>query len=116
MDFEAIKQELEEHRHGRGFRYSPALKKAICDYVSACNSRGRSVDDAGRDLGIGSSTLWRWRFRSTRKRSAFRHVSVVEKPTRPARETSSPVLVTPSGYRVEGLDVTGVAALLRELS
>ena len=116
MELEAIKQDLEEHRRGRGFRYSPALKKAICDYVSLCSSRGRSVDDAGRDLGIGSSTLWRWRLPSTRKRSAFRHVSVVDKPTQPARNASSPVLVTPAGYRVEGLDVPGVAALLRELS
>jgi hypothetical protein len=35
---------------------------------------------------------------------------------RPERADGGVVLITPSGYRVEGLDVAGVAAVLRQLA
>ena len=63
-----------------------------------------------RDLGVSLVTLRRWVTR--RRPPRFRKVELA----RDRSEVSGAVLVTPSGFRVEGLDIAGMAALIRALS
>ena len=79
--------------------------------------------EIARELGVSESTVWRWsqasvpakRVSATKpKASAFKRVKVVTERVS-LGSTAELSVVTPHGYRVEGLDVASAAALLREL-
>ena len=61
-------------------------------------------------LGVSGWSLSRW-VKGSRWRAGFRPVEVVEAPE-PRRDESKVVVVSPQGYRIEGLDVEGVVRLL----
>ncbi len=99
-------------RHGVGRAYPAPLRRAAVAFASAARSRGETVTSIAVTLGLPAITLQRWLRRD--RESPFRAAIIVE-PT-PAFPPSSPVVVhAPGGIRVEGLDVAGVAELLRRL-
>jgi len=73
--------------------------------------------EAVRQLGMNN--VWRiasWQDQVAAGRSNETGVALVRIDTPMALSSSGVVLVTPSGYRVEGLALVQVAALLRELA
>ena len=62
------------------------------------------------DLGVSDSSLTRWMTAEKNKNGSMGAVRVKETEVR-----SGVVLVTPRGYRVEGLTVADAADLLRSL-
>lgn len=70
---------------------------------------GRPLKELIAEQGISEVTYYSWR--RGEKRVAFRSVSVTATQT----VSTGPVLVTPSGYRVEGLAMAEMAQLLRFL-
>lgn len=97
---------------GRGRRYPQSLQRLAVQYWHAAHRDGRALRHAAADLGVSDATLQRW---------------AEEKPADPVLGTMREVfvkdptglqrlsVVTPDGYRIEGLDVPAVSHLLRTL-
>lgn len=79
-----------------------------------------TVTAAAEKLGVNPGTLYTW-LRQPPAVGSFLPVSVTPVsgalvPIGVPTPTARPVVVSPDGYRVEGLDLEGVAELLRRLS
>ena len=120
---EQLSQELGEirtSRRSKRWRCPPELQLRVVSYAKVCRERGEPYLDIAVRLGLVESTLTRW-FRTEKAQSqpGFRSVSIVR---RDGEETtahslaSQLSLLTPQGYRVEGLDAQTLAYLLRVLS
>lgn len=97
---------------GRRWRCSPGLRQEIVEATKAEIAGGASLRKVAREIGVPSSSLERWLAGKTRARSCgFRKVEVAEE----LKEDSRLVLVTPNGYRVEGLKVEQLVTLLASL-
>jgi len=100
-------------RTGRGVRYPRELREAAVACAQEALRAGKRVEAVAADLGVSGVTLARWLERSP----GVRRVEVVLEPTAGAmaQPAKSLVLVTPQGYRVEGLDLGMMAVLLEAL-
>ena len=95
------------HQTGR-HRYPPELRQ---EAVAIARALPQPVSLTARELGIPEFTLHTW-LRSAP--AALRPVAITA-PTAPLAAADL-VLITPSGIRLEGLDVSAAAALLKALS
>lgn len=104
---------------GRGKRYPRALLEKMLSYTVARRRQGATLLAVGGELGMNWKTLARWL--GERKAARFERVEVVAPA--PATPTPTPVAMAafpivvhgPRGVRIEGLDIDGVAALVRRL-
>jgi predicted transcriptional regulator len=88
-----------------------ALRAEIAAYAEQRRAVGARVEVIARETGVSGESLRRWMAGAPRRRPAMVAVEI-----RPERGGAGVVLLTPGGYRVEGLDVAGAAALLRQLA
>jgi len=76
---------------------------------------GMALAEIGGALGVSESSLGRWvtaeRAGSGQEGAGMREVKIAA----PVAGAASVALVTPRGYRVEGLDIEGALRLLQEL-
>jgi hypothetical protein len=111
MKKEAEKLRFELDRIGtrRGRCIAPELKQRIASWISTQRASGRSASEIAAELGISEGSVFRWSCAMRTK--AMVPVRVV------ADEVSEPsyVVMSPSGFRVEGLSIQDAARLLREL-
>ena len=99
---------------GNRRRYPPALRARIARYAQLRLDGGDTRASVCADLGVSDPTLTRI---LDEARPRLVPVDVVRPVTSaPEAQQRALVLRTPSGIVVEGLDVTGVAALLRALA
>lgn len=113
-----IRAALAMMQRGRGRRFSPDTREMIAGAAGRLREDGQSWTKIGRALGLPAETPRRLllaRTTSTRRGSgAFLPVAVADDcVTGIAR--GGLVIVSPSGFRVEGLDATQAADLLRRL-
>lgn len=98
-------------RRGPGRRYPPDLRRRGAEYLRARLAAGAPLSAVLRELGVRRETLAGWATPAEAGPSPrFVPVTVVG----PA--AGRIVVHGPSGLRIEGLDVAGVAELLRRLS
>lgn len=93
-------------------RYSPEERDSLVLQVHHMRTNGMKMAAIVNELGVTGVTLAKW-MKESRPSSAFLPVQVI-----PARLDSAALaltLVTPAGYRVEGLTPDTVVALLRQL-
>ena len=119
---EQLSQELGEirtSRRSKRWRCPPDMQSRVVSYTKVCRDRGEPYFDIAVRLGLVESTLTRW-FRTERAKEqpGFRSVSIVRRDVE--ETTAQPIasqlrLLTPQGYRVEGLDAQTLAYLLRIL-
>lgn len=123
-------------------RWNPAAKDAVVAKARRLRERGESWRAIAAQLGTDPENIRRWCARdagsspllpaiaepapepevavqrlgsvSRAQEGGFVHVAVVREG--PIVEGCRPTVVSPSGYRVEGLDLAGVVAVLRALS
>lgn len=109
-----IRNEVAKLRPDRRRTYPPELKQRILDWVGRAMATGMERSECGHLLGIKS-----WRIKGWQEEPAARRndaaLALVPIET-PIWVPSGPTIVTPTGYRVEGLAVEQIAALLRELA
>lgn len=95
------------------------LQARIVEYTKVCRERGEPYADIANRLDLIESTLTRWMRRGGHAGPGrLRSVAIVATDRRCEREEHQgpPLeLITPSGYRVEGLDADTLAYLLRVL-
>jgi hypothetical protein len=111
MDKEAVKlrRELSRVETGRGKRYPAELRQRVVAWAQRRHGQGASWETIKAELGQKFDTVRRWCLAegSSRALVPVRVVSVSE-----ARTVS---VVSPAGFRVEGLAIVEAAALLREI-
>lgn len=101
-------------RKGLSARYSRPLRAMAVEFVLKRKSEGGSLRQAAKTLGISENSIHRWMKETIPQTPGFKLVDIV--PETPAsKEVEKPVLITSQGHRVEGLDIAGMAALLRNL-
>src|SRR5215211_4406370 len=102
-----LRARLSRMHRGRGKRYTPELKQQIAAAGMQLRRSGLGWHRIGQELGIPNETVRRFCGVSGGAGGGeFAPVVVAEEAA------GGPVLVTPSGIRVEGLDLEQVARLL----
>ncbi len=115
MDSEArtFRQAAARHigdRTGTAIRYSPALRGHAVAFAQRRGRPGVPVAAIARELGLRPRVLRLW-LQEPRTKPRLRRVALEAAASAP--RPGPPVLVTPHGFRVEGLDVTSLVTLLR---
>ena len=117
--------EQQQRPVGRGHGYTPALRSRIVEFVKLAKEAGMNERDCCKAIGISRQSLVKWR-REQQLEEPFEtplelSVEPVSKELVPIEVTPSPVqlggglsLVTPRGFRVEGLSLEQAFALVRE--
>jgi hypothetical protein len=104
---EAIREAISKlGRRGRGNAYPKEFRVEVVAYARARRAAGIPIESIGDELGMPWRTIRRWMPPVRNKR--FRPIEVVE-----ARRDLA--VHGPHGLRIEGLDLDGVAELLRRL-
>jgi hypothetical protein len=102
-----LRSTLARREGGRGRRFAPELRRQISEVGRRLRDQGKSWLGIGREIGLPGETVRRL----CEQVAGFAPVEVVNDFV--ARGL---VVVSPSGYRVEGLDVEAVVALLARLA
>ena len=109
-------------KRDKRWRCPVELRSRVVAYARSCREKGEPVADIAIRLGLVESTLARWLRREKQSPNAaltsagFRSVSIVPTGSGSFPESSPHLtLVTPQGFRVEGLDLASAAHLLRSL-
>ena len=112
---EELKQELSKlGPRGRGRPYPKGLLETLLSYTVARRRQGAKVVEVAAELGMKFHTLARWLGERRATTARFERVDVVAPPAPPAPRTL--VVHGPRGLRIEGLDLTDVAELVRRVA
>jgi hypothetical protein len=106
-EVQKLRATLARREGGRGRRFAPELRRQISAVGRRLRDEGQSWLRIGREIGLPMETVRR--LCGTAR--GFVAVEVVDEAA--PRDL---VVVTPSGHRVEGLDVETVVALLARLA
>ncbi|MFS8070157.1 MAG: hypothetical protein ACMG6S_27655, partial [Byssovorax sp.] len=102
-----------EAKERRGLRYSKELQQLAVEYARQSRAQGHPRRRIADRLGLSEWSLSRWLRRdlgpSDRRVRGVHEVKLIEAET----ASSQPVLVMPSGARVEGLSIGDLVVLLR---
>lgn len=112
-----LKNEIMRLRPDRRRRYSQELRRSILSWVERAEASGIPRVQCVHMLGMNN--VWRiasWRDREVAVAARKTGVALVRVDTPAVAVSNGAVLVTPSGYRVEGLALEQLASLLRELA
>ena len=109
---EEFRKRARDENRGRArlrWRYSGRLRSLAMSHLRRVLDAGGSLSGAARALGVRPLTLKRWQ-ESVATQATVRPVEIVEESS-----LSSTVLLSPRGYRVEGLSEEGLSRLLEHL-
>ena len=98
------------HRSGTAIRYTPRLRRRAVAIARKRREAGVAVAAVARELGVRPQALRLWL--QSPERPRLRRVTIAATPV---AAVDHPVLITPQGFRVEGLGAAGLVALLRAL-
>ena len=104
-DIRKLQAIVAELPRGKGKRFPAAVRTEVGRIASELRGEGASWQKIGATLGININSIRRFCDEQT---GTFTRVEVIE-------EESRPVLVSPSGYRIEGLSMVGLTELLARL-
>ena len=96
-------------RGGRSLRYSRELRMEAVSYLARKKREGVGQDRVASELGVSGWSLSRW------VQESGRRVGLVPVEVTETEESTGPSLVTPRGYRVEGLSEEGLLRLVERL-
>ena len=101
---------------GRGKRYPQSLRQLAVGFASEAEAAGWSGSRIARRLGVAWATLERWCATTqpvTDSGGGMREV--VLRDDTPSSAERRPILMTPEGYRIEGLGQEDLVEILRAL-
>jgi transposase-like protein len=110
-DAEILRRELDRVGGRRRPCFSADLKQRATAWIIKRRAEGVGVSEIASELGLAPGTVLKWSARSNSSR-ALVPVEVVADQS--AARTVS--ILSPSGFRVEGLSLLEAAALLRALA
>ena len=100
-------------RRGRGRFYSPELIQQALQLVDQEKARGVKLPHIAEALGVPLSALFRWQQLGAPSKQSDSLSTFL--PLRVSAEGSSIVVHGPGALRIEGLEVSSLALLLRSL-
>jgi hypothetical protein len=106
-------QQLARGKAPRTIRYPARFRSAAVQVARAHVAEGRALAEVAHAVGVSAPSLQHWLERETAL--GLRPVAI-ERAGRETREGSGPVLITPQGVRVEGLDRDALIVVLRALA
>ena len=109
---EEFRKRAREENRGRArirWRYSGRVRSLAVAHLRQVLEAGGGFSVAARTLGVSWLTLKRWQEAEATK-ATLRPVELVEESS-----VSKTVLLSPRGYRVEGLSEEGLSRLLEHL-
>lgn len=110
-----LRRELASVEKGRGKRYPEQLRSRVITWAAGRRAAGASWEQIKRELGQRFDTVRRWCSAESRGASTSRALVPVRiVRDEPAARTVA--VISPAGFRVEGLTLSEAAAMLRELS
>jgi len=94
--------------------YPAEIRHRVGRYAQRRRDQGCSWHAIARETGISINALQKW---TAAVRESRPPTGLVPVQIRPCSEETipAPVLITPGGYRVEGLDLAGCALLLQSV-
>jgi transposase len=95
---------------GRGKPYPKGLLDKLVSYTVARRRQGATLVEIGAEVGISWKTLGRW-LSGGKGKPRFHEVAIVT----PRAVAPAIIVHGPRGLRIEGLDLGGVAELVRRL-
>jgi hypothetical protein len=105
-DASSLRRELDRIGTRRGRCVPAELKSRASAWIAARRGEGRKVAALAAELGIAAGTVLRWSEGSAR----------VLVPVRVVPDADERVsVVSPCGFRIEGLSLTDAVRILREL-
>ena len=109
-----LQQELSKlGPRGRGRSYPRGLMGKLLSYTVARRRQGAKLVEVAAELGMKSHTLSRW-LGEKRPSASFERVEVIAPAApSPARKV---IVYGPRGLRVEGLELSEVAELVRRVA
>lgn len=118
MDEGIRRLRVEVHRlaHGKArsqVRYPVGFRRAVIALARTRLRRGGSVARLAQELGVSLPTVTKWL--RPPALPVLRPVAVMAAPTTDREAVARPVLITPRGLRVEGLDRDLLIAVLQAL-
>ena len=105
----ALRRELSRLETGRGKRYPRELRERVIAYARRQREAGASWESIKAELGQRFDTVRRWCQEPGAPRALVPVRVVAPKPTRVVS------VVSPTGFRVDGLTLMEAAALLRDV-
>ena len=114
MDQQAarLRRELSRVEKGRGKRYPAELRARVSEWARQRHAEGASWEAIKRELGQRFDTVRRWC--SSERAPVARAIVPVRVVSEPSAERVVSV-VSPLGFRIDGVRLSEAAALLREL-
>lgn len=100
---------------GPGKRYPDALRELAVRFATEAEAAGWSASRIARRLGVAWPTVGRWLQMSPIDRADNAMREVVVRDEVPSAIELRPVLVTPEGYRIEGLRQEDLVELVQAL-
>ena len=111
-----IRGDIAKLRPDKRRRYPSESKARILAWTRRATALGMLEAECGRVLGIKAWRISTWQRQDPMPRAeADEPVALVPIDVSPLTIHDGPTVVTPSGYRVEGLSLEQIATLLREL-
>ena len=115
---ESTREELQQalstlEQRGRGKPYPKGLLEKLLSYTVARRRQGATLMTIGTELGMSWRTLARW-LSGRAKSQRFERVEVI-RPTIAPVAARALVVHGPRGLRIEGLDIDGIAKLVRKV-
>jgi predicted transcriptional regulator len=106
---ELARQFCHQARQRSGLRYSQELRQTALAYARHSERSGRSRQEIAEALCLSEATLVRW-LEGSKESAPLHEVVVVD-----SERLGAPVLVMPSGVRVEGLSLPELVSVLEAL-
>lgn len=98
-------------RAPRGVRYPAELRAEVVRLVREAQGAGVQAGALAKQLGLPLDTITRWEGQVSHQR--VRRIRIAPVPPAAMALPAAPVLVTPQGWRIEGLDVATILRLLQ---
>jgi hypothetical protein len=108
---EKLRRELDGVKGRRGPCFPRDLKARTAAWIAERRAAGATVAELAAALGLASGTVLRWSAPTTQRSRALVPVEIVAEPI----AASSMSVVSPSGFRIEGLSFADAVALLKAL-
>jgi hypothetical protein len=112
---QVLRREIERHGAARGKRYDKRLQERVIAYAGERRRAGAAWLAIATELGMKFETIRRWCVQGEPQSSAasplaLRRVEVMERD-----DSRSLAVISPAGFRVEGLTLQSAVLMLRAL-